>query len=142
MQIEVLDCGSLVGVLRGTPSTQSLRGAPSTSRSRCCYRPAALTKVQATPESVQLVPSRALIRPRKAGLTEHDENYGIKSSNPFPLTGESASRRPSVPQRFVSEFVWRGLRFDEDIGSGSEVNRLVSELVHQGLHPSTLRIVI
>ena len=31
LQIEVLDCGSLVGVLRGTPSTQSLRGALSTS---------------------------------------------------------------------------------------------------------------
>jgi hypothetical protein len=31
------------------------------------------------------------------------------------------------------EFVWRGLRFDEDTGSGSEVNRLVSELVGEGL---------
>src|SRR5262249_24212375 len=38
-----------------------------------------------------------------------------------------------VPSRFVLEFVWRDLRFDEDIGSRSEVNRLVSELVHQGL---------
>ena len=34
-----------------------------------------------------------------------------------------------VPSRFVLEFVWRGLRLNEDIGSGSEVNRLVGELV-------------
>ena len=27
-KLEFLDCGSLVGVRRGTPSTQSLRGAP------------------------------------------------------------------------------------------------------------------
>src|ERR1700757_2639040 len=38
-----------------------------------------------------------------------------------------------VPSRFGLEFVWRGLRFDEDMGSGSEVNRLVSELAGQGL---------
>ena len=36
--------------------------------------------------------------------------------------------RVGVPSRCVLEFVWRGLRLDEDIGSGSEVNRLVSEL--------------
>jgi hypothetical protein len=35
---------------------------------------------------------RALIRPREAGLAEHDENYGTKSSNPLPSSGESASR--------------------------------------------------
>jgi hypothetical protein len=34
-----------------------------------------------------------------------------------------------VPSRFVLEFVWRGLRSEEDTGSGSEVNRLVSELL-------------
>ena len=38
-------------------------------------------------------------------------------------------RRNSLLSRFVLEFVWRGLRLNEDIGSGSEVNRLVSELV-------------
>jgi hypothetical protein len=35
----------------------------------------------------------------------------------------------SVLSRSVLEFVWRGLRLDKDIGSGSEVNRLVSELL-------------
>jgi len=34
-----------------------------------------------------------------------------------------------VLSRSVLEFVWRGLRLDKDIGSGSEVNRLVSELL-------------
>jgi hypothetical protein len=29
----------------------------------------------------------------------------------------------------VLEFVWRGLRLDEDIGSRSQVNRLVSEFL-------------
>ena len=33
-KLEFLDCGSLVGVLRGTPSTQSLRGALFTSSIR------------------------------------------------------------------------------------------------------------
>ena len=41
------------------------------------------------PGSVQLLPSRALIPPRKAGLAEHDENYGTKSSNPLPSSVES-----------------------------------------------------
>src|SRR6516164_4183497 len=40
------------------------------------------------PGSVQLLPSRALIPPRKAGLAEHDENYGTKSSNPLPSSDE------------------------------------------------------
>jgi len=35
----------------------------------------------------------------------------------------------TVLSRSVLEFVWRGLRLDKDIGSGSEVNRLVSELL-------------
>src|SRR6516164_2917882 len=39
-------------------------------------------------ESVQLLPSRALIRPRKAGFAKHDENYGTKSSNPLPSSDE------------------------------------------------------
>ena len=43
--------------------------------------------------SVQLLHSRALIPPRKAGLAEHDENYGTKSSNPLPSSGESANHR-------------------------------------------------
>ena len=38
-----------------------------------------------------------------------------------------------VPSQFVLEFAWRGLRLYKDIGSGSEVNRLVSELMGQGL---------
>ena len=38
-----------------------------------------------------------------------------------------------MPSRCVLEFVWRGLRLDEDIGSGSEVNRLVSELLGESL---------
>jgi hypothetical protein len=44
-------------------------------------------------------------------------------------------RPPEVPSRCVLEFVWRGLRLDEDIGSGSEVNRLVSELLGESLPP-------
>jgi hypothetical protein len=31
-----------------------------------------------------------------------------------------------VPSRFGLKFVWRSLRFDKGIGSGSEVNRLVN----------------
>jgi hypothetical protein len=38
-----------------------------------------------------------------------------------------------VPSRFVLEFDWRGLRLDEDIGSGSKVNRLIGELLGQAL---------
>jgi hypothetical protein len=38
-----------------------------------------------------------------------------------------------VPSRCVLEFVWRGLRLDEDIGSGREVNRFVSELLGESL---------
>jgi hypothetical protein len=38
-----------------------------------------------------------------------------------------------VPSLFVLEFVWRSLRSKEDIGSRSEVNRLVGELVRQCL---------
>ena len=34
---------------------------------------------------------RALIRPREAGLAEHDENYGTKSSNPLPSSRQSVS---------------------------------------------------
>ena len=34
-----------------------------------------------------------------------------------------------VLSQSVLEFVWRGLRLDKDIRSGSEVNRLVSELL-------------
>jgi hypothetical protein len=34
-----------------------------------------------------------------------------------------------VPSRFVLEFVWRGLRLDEDTESGSKVNRLISEFL-------------
>src|SRR5262249_40427337 len=37
--------------------------------------------------------SRALIRLRKAGLAQHDENCGTKSSNPLPSSGESANFR-------------------------------------------------
>jgi len=60
-------------------------------RSRCCYLPVALTKVRDTSKSVQLLPNRALIRRGKAGLAEHDENYGTKSSNPLPSSGESGA---------------------------------------------------
>ena len=38
-----------------------------------------------------------------------------------------------VPSQFVLEFGWRSLRFNEDIGSGREVNRLVGELACQRL---------
>src|SRR6266850_4684993 len=51
----------------------------------------------------------------------------------LPRAPETVPPQSAVPSRFVLEFVWRGLRLDEDIGSGSEVNRLVSELVGQGL---------
>ena len=34
-----------------------------------------------------------------------------------------------VLSRSVLEFIWRGLRLEKDIRSGSEVNRLVSELM-------------
>jgi hypothetical protein len=60
-------------------------------RSRCCYLPVAFTKVRDTSESVQLLSSRALIRPRKVGLAEHGENHGTESSNPLPSSGESIS---------------------------------------------------
>ena len=41
-----------------------------------------------------------------------------------------------VPSLFVLEFLKRSLRLNEDIGSGSEVNRLVGELASQrrGFH--------
>ena len=35
--------------------------------------------------------SRALIRLRKGGLEQHDENCGTKSSNPLPSSGESVA---------------------------------------------------
>jgi len=73
---------SFAGVVRGE------RDRPQWDlRSRCCYLPVALTKVRDPAESVQLLPSRALIRPRKAGFAKHDENYGTKSSNPLPSSG-------------------------------------------------------
>jgi hypothetical protein len=46
---------------------------------------------------------------------------------------DNGSLAKLVPSRCVLEFVWRGLRLDEDIGSGGEVNRLVSELLGEGL---------
>ena len=53
----------------------------------------------------------------------------IGRSNPASSFFTLLSDRLPVPSRFVVEFVWRSLRLNEDIGSGSEVNRLVSELV-------------
>jgi hypothetical protein len=44
-----------------------------------------------------------------------------------------ASMSMLVPSRFVLEFDWRGLRLDEDIGSGSKVNRLIGEFLGQAL---------
>jgi hypothetical protein len=43
--------------------------------------------------------------------------------------GDSAT---PVPSRFVLEFDWLGLRSDEDTWSGSEVNRLISEVLVEG----------
>jgi hypothetical protein len=43
--------------------------------------------------------SRALIRLRKAGLAEHNENSGTKSSNPLPSSGESDANSPSARGR-------------------------------------------
>ena len=37
-----------------------------------------------------------------------------------------------MPSRFVLEFDWLGLRSDEDTWSGSEVNRLISEVLVEG----------
>ena len=48
------------------------------------------------PGSVQLLPSRALIPHRKAGLARHDENCGTTSSNPHPSTGEA--HEPRAPK--------------------------------------------
>src|SRR5712671_942036 len=41
-------------------------------------------------------------RPRKAGLAEHDENYGTKSSNPLPSSEESGANRDRADQRSPS----------------------------------------
>ena len=38
-----------------------------------------------------------------------------------------------VLSRSVLEFVWRGTPLDKDIGSGSEVNRLVGKFLGEGL---------
>jgi len=43
----------------------------------------ALTKARGTLEPFNCLLSRALIRFRKAGLTQHDENGGTKSSSPW-----------------------------------------------------------
>jgi hypothetical protein len=62
-------------------------------RSRCCYLPVALTKARGTrnPSNSLLIISRALIRLRKGGLEQHDENCGTKGSNPVPSSAESAA---------------------------------------------------
>ena len=52
--------GSFAGVVRGERDRP-----PRDLRSRCCYLPAALTKMRGTLESVQLLLNRALTRPRK-----------------------------------------------------------------------------
>jgi hypothetical protein len=38
-----------------------------------------------------------------------------------------------VPSRFMLEFVWRCLWLAKDIGSGSKVNQVISEVVGEGL---------
>jgi hypothetical protein len=57
--------------------------------SRCCYLPVALPKVRVCRDPSNALLSRALIRLRKAGLAQHDENCGTKSSNPLPSSEES-----------------------------------------------------
>src|SRR5215467_1437279 len=52
--------GSFAGVVRGEWDRP-----PRDLRSRCCYLPAALTKMRGTLESVQLLLNRVLTRPRK-----------------------------------------------------------------------------
>jgi hypothetical protein len=54
----------------------------------------------------------------------------------FPSIASILSEKvvhPAVPSRSVLEFVWCSLRWDEHIGSGSEVNWLVSEVLVEGL---------
>jgi hypothetical protein len=50
---------------------------------------------------------------------------------PSALTNTLCYPKLGVPSQCVLEFVWRGVRLDEDIGSGSAVNRLVSELLDE-----------
>jgi hypothetical protein len=66
---------------------------------------------------------------------------GCRSRNPeirgfraAVLKVSQVRTRAGVPSRFVLEFVWRKISdLNEDIGSGGEVNQLVSKLVRQGL---------
>jgi len=76
---------------------------------------------------------------RFAGAVVFDKTKSVVSPLSAKVTGvffppivvifETTVPAGGVPSRFVLEFVWRGLRLNEDIGSGSEVNRLVGELV-------------
>ena len=61
--------------------------------SRCWYLPVALTKARGTPNPTNCLLSHALIRLRKAGLPQHDENCGTTSSNPLLSSGESTNHR-------------------------------------------------
>lgn len=54
---------------------------------------------------------------------------------PIEAVEQKQPGRAQVPSRFVLEFVWRALRLNEDIKSGSKVNRLVGEPVCQRMPP-------
>ena len=59
-----------------------------------------------------------------------DRHAGVVTIRRELVSPSSAFRLDVVVlSRSVLEFVWRGLRLDKDIRSGSEVNRLVSELL-------------
>jgi hypothetical protein len=72
--------------VRGDGFAEVVRGERDRTQrdlsSRCCYLPVALTKARGTLNPTNSLLSHALIRLRKAGLAQHDENCGTKSSNP------------------------------------------------------------
>jgi hypothetical protein len=47
-----------------------------------------------------------------------------------------------VPRDLCWNLRWHGLRLDEDIGSGSKVNRLINEVLVAGFPASTFRMVM
>src|SRR5215471_10286990 len=105
-----------------TPSGRRLPDIPAWTQSACAFG-----KRNATRRSTNVRSSTSRISwtswgacPRSWGRSRAGKFRGYISAE-------------QVPSRFVLEFVWRGLRFDEDIGSGSEVNRLVSRSIYQGL---------
>jgi hypothetical protein len=83
------------GVVRGERDR-----TPRDLSSRCCYLPVASTKARGTANPTNSLLSHALIRLRKTGLAQRDENCGTKSSNPLLSTGESATNRSGVGLRW------------------------------------------